>query len=86
MDITYIIRLTKREYQVLNMIRNGICRDDVCRKLYISRRTLENHISNVYYKLEVPKGDGLYAMAKFINLEEAGLIIVGRKPKSEYIW
>ena len=43
--------LTKREIEVLEELINGSSKKDIARKLFISERTLYNHIANIYDKL-----------------------------------
>ncbi len=43
--------LTKRELEVLEELIKGSRKKDIAQKLYISERTLYNHIANIYDKL-----------------------------------
>lgn len=43
--------LTEREVEVLRKMIKGENKKDIAKKLYISERTLYNHISNIYEKL-----------------------------------
>lgn len=43
--------LTEREIEVLREMIKGENKKDIAKKLYISERTLYNHISNIYEKL-----------------------------------
>lgn len=43
--------LTKREIEVLKEIIKGESKKDIAKKLFISERTLYNHIANIYDKL-----------------------------------
>jgi len=45
--------LTKREYEVLILIAEGLNNKDIAEKLYISEKTVKNHISNIFKKLEL---------------------------------
>jgi DNA-binding NarL/FixJ family response regulator len=49
--------LTKREAQLLAMIAEGSMDATIAHKLYISRRTVETHLSNLYDKLNVRSED-----------------------------
>lgn len=44
--------LTNRELEVLEELIKGSRKKDIAQKLYISERTLYNHIANIYDKLE----------------------------------
>jgi DNA-binding NarL/FixJ family response regulator len=45
-------RLTRREREILGMIRNGTSNKDIALSLYISRRTVDTHVQNALRKLE----------------------------------
>lgn len=44
--------LTKREIEVLEELIKGSSKKDIAKKLFISERTLYNHIGNIYDKLQ----------------------------------
>lgn len=48
-----IADLTKRELQVLKLLAEGLYNKDIAKKLEISERTVKNHISNVFKKINV---------------------------------
>lgn len=45
--------LTKREYEVLVLIAEGLNNKNIANKLYISEKTVKNHVSNIFKKLEL---------------------------------
>ena len=45
--------LTKRELEILNMIKRGVKKIDLCENLYITKNTLNKHLDNIYKKLDV---------------------------------
>ncbi len=45
--------LTKREKQILTLLIQSYTTKDIAEKLYISEKTVRNHISNVIQKLGV---------------------------------
>jgi len=45
--------LTDREYEVLNLIAQGLNNSDISQKLVISQKTVRNHVSNIFSKLQV---------------------------------
>lgn len=51
-DIVHKGTLTKREIEVLREICNGDKKKDVAAKLYMSERTLYNHLQSIYSKLD----------------------------------
>lgn len=46
-------RLTGREVEVLHLAAEGLGNDDIARRLHVSTRTVERHLSNCYRKLGV---------------------------------
>ena len=48
-----IKRLTKREYEVLVKLSEGYDNKSIGKKLFISEKTVKNHITQVFKKLEV---------------------------------
>lgn len=42
--------LTRREMEVMELIRAGYCDEDICQKLFISLSTLRKHIHKLYQK------------------------------------
>lgn len=48
-----IDNLTKRELEVLKLLAVGMYNKEVAEKLDISERTVKNHVSNIFKKLEV---------------------------------
>ncbi len=45
--------LTKREYEVLCLIADGMSNKEISERLYISEKTVKNHVSSILRKLEV---------------------------------
>ena len=52
-DTIKIESLTKRELEVLKNLSYGMYNKEIAEKLDISERTVKNHISNIFKKLEV---------------------------------
>lgn len=48
-----IIGLSVRELELLSMLSQGMSNRDIATKLYLSEKTVKNHLSNIYRKLEV---------------------------------
>ena len=46
-------RLTKREYEVVQLICEGLENKEIANKLYISVETAKKHVCNIFKKLEV---------------------------------
>lgn len=49
----YINELTKREIEVLILITQGLLNKEIAQKLYISEKTVKNHVSNIFKKIGV---------------------------------
>ena len=45
--------LTKREIQVLKLVTNGMLNNEIAIRLRISEKTVKNHISNIFKKIDV---------------------------------
>ena len=52
-NINKINSLTKREYEVLILIAEGLNNKDIAENLYISEKTVKNHVSNIFKKLDI---------------------------------
>jgi two-component system response regulator DegU len=48
-----ISRLTKREMEVLKLVTLGLLNKEIAHKLEISEKTVKNHVSNIFKKIEV---------------------------------
>ncbi len=47
------VRLTKREVEVLSLIAQGNSSKEAADALYVSKRTVDFHLANIYDKLQV---------------------------------
>ncbi len=47
------VRLTKREIEVLSLIAQGHSSKEAAETLYVSKRTVDFHLANIYDKLQV---------------------------------
>ena len=45
--------LTAREIEVLDLIAEGMLNKEIAKKLFISEKTVKNHVSNIFKKLNV---------------------------------
>jgi len=46
-------KLTKRELEVLKLITDGLLNKEIAYKLCISEKTVKNHVSNIFKKIDV---------------------------------
>jgi DNA-binding NarL/FixJ family response regulator len=60
--------LTEREREVLHLIAQGHSNDATARQLYLSGKTVRNHVSNIFSKLQL--ADRAEAI---VRAREAGL-------------
>lgn len=58
--------MTPREVEVLQMLANGASNTEVGRELYISAKTVKNHLARIYSKLAVQSRT--QAVAKALRL------------------
>lgn len=52
-DAQRAVRLTKREVEVLSLIAQGHSSKEAADALYVSKRTVDFHLANIYDKLQV---------------------------------
>ena len=60
--------LTAREAELLDLIARGLNNTEIAKRLYVSQKTVRNHVSNIFLKLQV--ADRAQAIVK---AREAGL-------------
>lgn len=52
-DVDKIESLSKREYEILVLVAKGYSNKQIANELYISEKTVKNHITSMFKKLEV---------------------------------
>ena len=60
--------LTEREEEILSLVAQGKSNQEIARQLFVSLKTVRNHVSNILLKLRV--ADGAQAV---IRARESGL-------------
>ncbi|UCD99443.1 MAG: response regulator transcription factor [Chloroflexota bacterium] len=60
--------LTNREREVLDLIAQGLNNQEIAARLFISRKTVSNHISNIFNKLQVADRSQAIVVAKDAGL------------------
>jgi DNA-binding NarL/FixJ family response regulator len=66
--------LTEREHEILALIAQGISNHEIAQRLNISLKTVRNHVSNIYNKMQVT--DRVQAV---LRAREAGLGVEGEE-------
>jgi len=56
-------RLSKREFEILDLISLGLTTDQIASNLFLSSHTIITHRKNLLQKLEVPNTAGLVRKA-----------------------
>ncbi|MBE2231251.1 MAG: response regulator transcription factor [Chitinophagaceae bacterium] len=64
--VSRINSLTKRELEIISMIKEGLSSHEIAEKLFISQRTVEVHRYNIFKKLNV---SNVVSMMKVLNQE-----------------
>lgn len=52
-NLEKINSLTRREYEVLTLIAEGLNNRDIANRMFISEKTVKNHVSSIFKKLEL---------------------------------
>lgn len=60
--------ISKREYEVLQLIHDGMSNHQIADKLFVSENTIKKHISNLFLKLDVERRTEAVKKAKFLKL------------------
>ena len=64
--------LTKREVQVLDLIGRGLTSSEAAEMLYLSKRTVDYHLSKIYEKLNV--SNRVQALHEAMRLKSEGAL------------
>lgn len=65
-------QLSEREIEVLSLIAQGYCSKEAAEILYISKRTVDFHLSRIYIKLGVNNRVQAYRAAEHLGLVPGG--------------
>jgi DNA-binding NarL/FixJ family response regulator len=63
-------KLTLREIDVIKLIADGLLNKEIAKKLFISEKTVKNHVSNILRKLDVADRTGAAIYAYKHNIVE----------------
>ena len=64
--------LTPREQEVLGLVARGLNNDQIAERLVIAPKTVRNHVTRIYRKLDVDSRAQAVVFAREANLEAAG--------------
>lgn len=62
------VKLTKREYEVLEQITQGRSSTEIAELFGVQKRTVDNHLCNLYNKLEVSNEKQAIHMVKILKM------------------
>jgi NarL family two-component system response regulator LiaR len=60
--------ISKREYEVLELMSKGLSNQEIADKLFVSLNTIKTHSSNLFLKLEAKRRTQAIQKAKELNL------------------
>ena len=60
--------LSKREYEILQLVTEGLSNQQIANKLFISENTIKKHISNLFLKLDVERRTEAVKKAKALRV------------------
>jgi ATP/maltotriose-dependent transcriptional regulator MalT len=60
--------ISKREYEVLELMAKGFSNQEIADKLFVSLNTIKTHSSNLFLKLEAKRRTQAIQKAKELNL------------------
>jgi two-component system, NarL family, response regulator LiaR len=66
-DITRL-GISKREYEVLQLINEGLSNQQIADKLFLSENTIKKHISNLFLKMDVERRTEAIRKAKGLKI------------------
>ena len=69
-DLSQLSRLgiSKREYEILQLINEGLSNQQIAQKLFVSENTVKKHISNLFFKMDVVRRTEAIKKAKSLRL------------------
>lgn len=62
------IGLSKREYEILQLIRDGLSNQQIADRLFVSENTIKKHVSNLFLKLDVVRRTEAVRKAKELRI------------------
>jgi len=62
------VGLSKREYEILQEISNGLSNKEIADKLFVSESTVKTHVSNLFIKLDAKRRTQAIKNAKALKI------------------
>jgi DNA-binding NarL/FixJ family response regulator len=62
------VGLSKREYEILQLIDQGLSNQDIAQRLFLSESTVKKHVSNLFLKLDVQRRTEAIRRAKELEI------------------
>jgi len=60
--------LSKREYEILQLINDGLSNQQIADKLYVSENTIKKHVSSLFLKMDVERRTEAVRKAKEMRI------------------
>jgi DNA-binding CsgD family transcriptional regulator len=69
-DLSQVSKLgiSKREYEILQLINEGLSNQQIAAKLFVSENTVKKHISNLFFKMDVERRTEAIKKAKGLKI------------------
>ena len=69
-DVSQLSKLgiSKREFEILQLINEGLSNQQIAEKLFVSENTVKKHISNLFFKMDVERRTEAIKKAKSLRL------------------
>ena len=60
--------ISKREFEILQLINDGLSNQQIAHKLFVSENTVKKHISNLFFKMDVERRTEAIKKAKGLKI------------------
>lgn len=69
-DSSQLLKLgiSKREYEILQLINEGLSNQQIADKLFVSENTIKKHVSNLFFKMDVERRTEAIKKAKGLKI------------------